>query len=1837
MAKIKIPGSLIIGDELTSTTFASSLIEDNKSTINSYQVKSSLRSNVEFIDQRFNVGDIVYYEFTDGSSLFLSYEEAQKLSVEAKASLKGSRAEGLEGFADAMFLPTEVHDINSDRGLFGSLIAKIISIVTKGTVDKIIEGVGADAMKKIASTLENKLVPIEGLYCLDKQLNNFNELKIIDAKKTVLLFIHGTNSNTKNAFGGLIAYGKDDVWRSMFAKYGTNILALEHHTLTKSALDNTLLMVKQLPERIELCVITHSRGGLVLDTLQMCLECQNNSELRNNVLNFLKASKRENESKNFEDIMKELKKKNIVIKQTIKVASPSFGTTLLSENAVNLVRVITLLAKNSLANPIITYAEKLIVSMLQTKDNINVLPGLEIMTPDSPFLKLINSVERTVPIEQFVLAGRSSLSLNIWHSLKFIGTYLVIQDRSDMVVNTESMHQGVKLLSGYKYFLVKDSTVFHSSYFVESSTQKLIKLAIDSDGKKINGTEFVSTYGTPAVRGIFGVEYGKVFENTISGTKPIVILIPGIMGSTLSIDDERYWLHYGRFIKGGLLKLDINNNDLKADGLVMTSYEKFVSYLKGKEHDVYTHPYDWRKSVDDSVSDFEICLRSIMAKSKNQPIRIVSHSMGGLLVRALAIKSPDLYKNLSSQSNFRWIMLGTPWLGSFRAIETIVGRSRNIKMLDKIAFFNSIKSLLEVFSKFPGVLELLPLNTNNDLKEKDVTIDIFWNDLYRKDNNKDNWVLPEKALLDNLKIYKQAVSTFTIPDAEKVFYIAGRSPKNDTPQDYEIVEGEIIFKPTEEGDGTVTWQEGIPKDVKDVGNVYYINVSHGQLVNDKRYFPGIFSIINSGTSYFSKDANNITRGGKAKKKVNPIYKKGNVYTNNVFELEQQLFDFEETEEEINLENLEVSISHGDLKYANGPLMIGHFRGEYIAKAEYILDLALDGALSARFRNKAYPGELGTSLFILRDKIKKPSGALIVGLGDQFELTAFRLSNTVCDAIIHAFHQFKEDSCKNYQTFPDTISTLLIGSAYGNLSIETSMKSILEGVQQANEKIVKNSDGLCIENTIKKVEFVEIYGDKAYSAFYALKQFHDNGFVNLEKMEIVSKPGAMKILSIDYGSDKWNQLTIRGQKKCPLATEGCKNNATSLVFNLNVGIAKEESKEVYINKLQIDHFLFELIKEKDALKIWDKKISKVLFERLIPQNFKTNIRMQNNLVLNLDKDSASYPWELIQDTAINVKPICVSAGMIRQLSNKSCNTKKMYADNNSVLIIGDPLLNSVNYNQLSGAVIEATQVAKIFGSNQYDLNTQINSNANELLMALYADPHRYIHVAAHGDFNPNDSLKSGVVIGCIKSGETEEYTFLTAADILQLDPMPEFVFINTCYSGKNSANASDLSYKTYEFAANIGEQFIAEGVKAIIIAGWPVYDDMALLFAEKFYTSMFRGYTFGDAVQKAREACFKAAPDKNTWGAYQCYGDPMYQFNNVSKNNQKQYLLPQEVLYDLDNINSQADNAKVMGKNLSDRLTLVSHAINELNCKDADILERQAMAYYKLGKNDEANDIFEELFTLEKANFSLKSLEQIYNVKAKILVEKALASKEYQVGLNELQDVIKKLSSLLAIGSTSERLSLIGSTYKRLAYIKKMIEMSEDKAEGKKTAKNKPSVEKTSEIQASKIKSEGIEIENEMSSLEFLERAIKFYDDANKVQKSYYPYYNKLVLLQFDAIVDNAVSPELSDLRNKLESDSFKDDYYDKINWFNLYTTEYLYIGKCTDQSGNVISEENIKQFICNEFESVWNDYGTFHHLRSEYEHLENLIVFLKDSDVKKITLQKVIDHIRNIEANHKSL
>ena len=120
------------------------------------------------------------------------------------------------------------------------------------------------------------------------------------------------------------------------------------------------------------------------------------------------------------------------------------------------------------------------------------------------------------------------------------------------------------------------------------------------------------------------------------------------------------------------------------------------------------------------------------------------------------------------------------------------------------------------------------------------------------------------------------------------------------------------------------------------------------------------------------------------------------------------------------------------------------------------------------------------------------------------------------------------------------------------------------------------------------------------------------------------------------------------------------------------------------------------------------------------------------------------------------------------------------------------------------------------------------------------------------------------------------TFLGPREIGSMRVVPELVFVNCCHlAARNAAEVLGRPPDRALFAAGVAEKLIQIGVRCVIAAGWAVDDDAANAFATTFYGALLKGQRFIDAVAQAREVAL--ARGGNTWAAYQCYGDPDWQF------------------------------------------------------------------------------------------------------------------------------------------------------------------------------------------------------------------------------------------------------------------------------------------------------------------------------------------------------------------------
>ncbi len=1555
--------------------------------------------------------ELIILQFTDDTEWIGHPEDVQEL-YDKTTLLKRSSSS-----SDYIF-DTQITTEDPTRGLIKRVMVKLFGVIKPKAVASV-------TMAALAQAYDKKIQPHPGLYKIDKSFNRIAIKEAIDTSQTNLLFLHGTLSTAIDAFNNL---SNTNTWQKIVSKYSQHILALEHYTLATSPLQNALAFLESCPDNLTIDIISHSRGGLVADILAKCDYRNAVIGFSNNELEILKN--KDEESKKLMIAINGLaRKKRLKITKVIRVAAPSSGTTILSRRVDHFFNL--LLNSVSLAlgfrNPIYEAIKGFLLELVSQKEDPEILPGLNSMMPESLFQKMLNAGDTSVVSELYNIAGDSEVGGVNLESLKVILANLFYRSENDLVVDTKRMLHGVQRAEGMHNYISQSSNANHFNYFSNEDSCKAILEALGIEEAKETSV-FTRKVFTKGQRGILldllsleGVSYDVPIKNI---SRDVVILIPGIMGSTLSRNKEDQWVDMRELNKGCIPKqLNISADKVEANGVIKKYYGQLAEYLS-KDYDVITLQFDWRKSVREAARVLKNKLEAIM-QMHEVSIHVVAHSMGGVVARQCMINHANTWKTFKENEQNKFVMLGTPWMGSYLIMEVLTGHSKRVKQLAAIDFKHDRADLLTIFWKYPGIFELLPLEKQTNNVFEDVR---FWEALQERCKLKH---MPSPTSntrsLGDFADYKTKTLTYLdgleSSDFDNIFYICGKADK--TVFNYRFKDrffsrkDKLIYLATNEGDGSVTWATGIPKQLMNSERLFYTNTTHGNLANEPAIFDGIAELLKTGRTNKLSTQRPSLRGGEVITEVHdyaePLYNSDAVV--------KALFNTgEETQPET--EAFTVKIIHGDLKTASYPVVVGHFFSDLILSAEKALDEYLNYRLSQRMEIGYYPGKIGESE-VFFNLNTQPKGAIVCGLGSTETLTPYLLSKTVRLAVLK-YAMFMRDNytLPKAKKYANGMSFILMGIGYGKLPIEDSIKGILLGVASANEQIRQTGDGLKAIKDIEVINYYESIASQAYFSFTRLKNSDDRIVFNVEK-GISKRTGAKKrqqFHSDEY--DWWYNLHINSMKNTDAICSE-EDKVDGFNYYSSNGLARVEQEMVGIGLHKINH----LVEEMSSSAVWDSRLSKSLFEMLVPNEFKNTFRNQAKIVLKLDKDAAQIPWELLHDFTTSKVPASVSSGFIRQLVTEDAGNFRPVALNvNEVLVVGDPQYHRADLRPLQAAKVEAEWVAEVLENAGYTTHALINRNAKDIMMDFFSRNYKIMHFAGHGVYD-SDNCDIGIAIG---NGIS-----IDPAMINQLGYVPEFVFINCCFSGVIATEDETYSRNRYRLAANVGTQLIEMGVKAIVISGWAVDDAAAKTFSETFYQRMLQGYDFGSAVQMARLDTYQNHKGTNTWGAYQCYGNQFYKFKSKKKSKQSAegYVVASQVHTDLDNLLVALREKKEDKHSVQTKLNTYLDRAQECNLLDAMVLEKEALIYDELGMNAIAYQKYKTLFAYDNGNYSIKALEQYCIVQAHLVEEKlkqAQQGKQKTKTLKIVEEYITEIAFLTLAGKNASRLNIVGNAYKLTA-------------------------------------------------------------------------------------------------------------------------------------------------------------------------------------------------------------
>jgi pimeloyl-ACP methyl ester carboxylesterase/tetratricopeptide (TPR) repeat protein len=1563
--------------------------------------------------------EVVEIELEDGSRFWTS---RRRLCDEV---LRGSAQRNADG---TVTLPSSMPLRGLSRGPIGSLLIKTLRFFN---ID-----VPEVAARKIGKLLEDRTLKHGAnlFRCSVSPTFGLSEPGNIPTDRPILLFIHGTVSSTQGSFGEYWQNERRTLRETLFAPYQGHVYAFEHRTLTESPITNASALVKKLPTGARLHLIAHSRGGLVGELLSRADMADGRDPFDSHDLEFFRKHDRQGQRGNLAELNRLLKAKKLRVERFVRAGCPARGTSLASERfdlylsvVFNLIQKIPVLQASIIGTAYDVFSE-LIMAVAKERSDPNVLPGLEAMIPTSPLIALLNRPDRSVGGELRVIAGDTE-GASLATTLGTLLTDPLYLGDNDLVVDTAAMFGGLERAAGAAYSLHQGSQVSHFRYFAnEDSVARVVK-AITRKPDDNDGFNDFSARSADA---------GVVpYKRDDGRPQPVVFLLPGIMGSHLAIGANRIWIDPVDLAFGGLSQLSIKAEGVWAEAPVSMAYEALVKFL-AHSHEVVPFPYDWRISLLAEANRLADAIENKLNETepRNHPVSIIAHSMGGLLARAMIATHPETWARLCKHPDARLIMLGTPNGGSYIVPLVFTARESMVKQLAMVDFTNNQTELLEILRSYPGLMQMLPVaETDSDFFSAET-----WLRLRAVDDKNREWIAPDASLLEMARVFRNLIESKPTVVPERMCYVAGIAPA--TPAALGIAKDEqgnehLEAQASPEGDGRVLWSTGRLAGVK----TWYMPAVHGDLADHKPGFAAIRELLEKGTTDKLPAVPPAARAVPTRFVL--LEEKAPLYPDEESLIRSALGKARKVRRKPDDHRAKVRIVHGNLAFASNPVMVGHYEGDTIISAEAHLDRALGGRLRDRLLLGLYPGAQDTEVVFL-DATSAHAGAIVIGLGAVGTLSPGGLARAVSRGArayaVACAESLLPRSNGSSPRRPANISALLIGTGAGGFSVENSVAAILRGIAHANQSLrfTAYQDRIRID----EVEFIELYEDRAIQAAHALKRVTDDAELSHRfefdpKPKVVTRRGSRRRVSFAEDEGWWQRLQITEDEQGRLA------------FHLLTDRARTQAYLQVTQRLLVDQFVKGAIESTAT----NEGISVTLFEMLIPNELKDRAPEHRDVVLVLNESAARYPWELMQerkagqstDSAVTEKPLSVQAGMLRQLQSVEFRERVVMAQGRSALVVGDPPSRFV---PLDGAVREAQTVAQQLTKNNYEVVSCIRSGANpaqelatEVLTRLHERDYRIVHLAGHGvydylaEIDKNSTVRDSAVPRRISGMVIGTDQFLTPSEIGQMRALPELVFINCCHLGRIEDGGDRPDFSFPELAANVATELIRMGVRAVVAAGWAVDDQAAETFADVFYRELLAGVAFGRAVHDARRETFEAYPGVNTWGAYQCYGDPAFTLSHqtgTENSQQREYhfALPSEVVVELKNIAEDATTATE-----SRFLTLqgrVAEILKELPSdwlESADVQAAAGRARGELGMFAEAIEHYEKAMHAEVGELSVHAVEQLCN----LMVRQAIKIPEPKEAIAVIAAARERLAALMnAVGPSVERWCLLGSIAKREA-------------------------------------------------------------------------------------------------------------------------------------------------------------------------------------------------------------
>ena len=337
-----------------------------------------------------------------------------------------------------------------------------------------------------------------------------------------------------------------------------------------------------------------------------------------------------------------------------------------------------------------------------------------------------------------------------------------------------------------------------------------------------------------------------------------------------------------------------------------------------------------------------------------------------------------------------------------------------------------------------------------------------------------------------------------------------------------------------------------------------------------------------------------------------------------------------------------------------------------------------------------------------------------------------------------------------------------------------------------------------------------------------------------------------------------------------------------------------------------HEQIELIQRDDPEATEDQvmQAARLLRRLLVPPDLRALLTGASQLVLDVDRDMAAVPWEVMQVDADDMmssgpetEAAMVHLGLARPISRQlrtslspSSAQISMARGPLRALIIGDPG-DPDRGESLPGARAEALAMETLLTSLNVDVKLLLGSQGHSDgrdpatrssvidLLSRRSPPYDILHYCGHGIFDPADASESGWLFADGVLGPNELRLALESG-------APPLILANACLSGrlaepkgKDGARIAD-SWSEHGLVPGLADAVLQFGARNFIGTCREISDEGAVKFAEVFYRrvvpSTSDAESVGSALLAARDALYLQRKQYGSlWATYQHYGNPAW--------------------------------------------------------------------------------------------------------------------------------------------------------------------------------------------------------------------------------------------------------------------------------------------------------------------------------------------------------------------------